>query len=249
MADAKDKDDDGDKDDSIAKNGGKGEECADGMGMPKVEPKPEPADDDAAAPKRRSRARQREKERSNSLRRRLNASGARVTASGRREVIGADKKTLQPFARPVRKVSDKIPGALRSVTFQSQKLAEILMSIVSQTEAPNSPLEIKAPPGSNLIEVVQGSSVEVIEEGEGKAKKVKVRGHFGNYDAATANKRLYPKTLWEREITRHQKAMTNGRCSGSWITRATAGPCSIGSPTSSRSFGWKTAKFLAKQRF
>jgi hypothetical protein len=52
------------------------------------------------------------------------------------------------------------------------------------------------------------------EEGEGKAKKVKVRGHFGNYDVATANKRLYPKTLWEREITRHQKAMTERQMFG-----------------------------------
>jgi hypothetical protein len=78
----------------------------------------------------------------------------------------------------------------------------------------NKPLEANASlteAQSNLIEVCAGGSVEVIEEAtsEGKPKKVKVRGHFGNVGIATANKRLYPKTLWEREISRLEKNMSD----------------------------------------
>jgi hypothetical protein len=62
----------------------------------------------------------------------------------------------------------------------------------------------------DLTEVVAVGSLEVITESsvDGKPKKFRVRGHFGNCDEATANKRVYPKTLWEREITRLTAPMT-----------------------------------------
>jgi hypothetical protein len=83
---------------------------------------------------------------------------------------------------------------------------------------PTAPKPIEAPQLPKLpalSETVAGINVELIEESvEGKPKKLKVRGHFGNYDEATANKRLYPKPLWEREITKLDKAMVERQMYG-----------------------------------
>lgn len=66
-----------------------------------------------------------------------------------------------------------------------------------------------APQGPVLTEELDSSSLECVEEdvpGK-KEKKFVIRGHFGNVNVATANKRVYPQALMEREIARLEKAM------------------------------------------
>lgn len=68
-----------------------------------------------------------------------------------------------------------------------------------------------------LVETLAAPEVQdvVIEEAkDGGRKKYILRGHFGNYDEATFNKRKYPKSLWEREILRLEGAMKDRRLYG-----------------------------------
>lgn len=59
--------------------------------------------------------------------------------------------------------------------------------------------------------LVDSQSIQLqLVEGTGTGK-VMMRGEFARCDVATANKRVYPKKLWEREIVRLGRAM-EGRC-------------------------------------
>ncbi len=75
------------------------------------------------------------------------------------------------------------------------------------TENPTAPALVEENGGNVLIERC-AATFSVVEEATepGKPKKVKVRGEFAKCDEATANKRVYPKTLWEREIKRLSEA-------------------------------------------
>lgn len=72
------------------------------------------------------------------------------------------------------------------------------------------------PAGNLLVEKVHGVQLQVIEEAvaDGKPKKVKVRGEFGRAGVATENKRVYPGSLWEREIKRLGKSFENRQVFG-----------------------------------
>jgi hypothetical protein len=52
----------------------------------------------------------------------------------------------------------------------------------------------------------------LVESGDGK--KVKARGEFAKADIATENGRVYPRPIWEREITRLAQSMTERKVLG-----------------------------------
>ena len=56
--------------------------------------------------------------------------------------------------------------------------------------------------------------LSLVEGGEGGTGKVRVRGEFARAGQATENKRVYPKKVWEREITRLEKPMKERRVFG-----------------------------------
>lgn len=73
------------------------------------------------------------------------------------------------------------------------------------------------PNGQCLVEVRQQVQLVVIEEQTAagqKTGKVRVRGEFAKAGIATENKRVYPRTLWEREIDRLNKQLESRQVFG-----------------------------------
>jgi hypothetical protein len=65
----------------------------------------------------------------------------------------------------------------------------------------------------DLLIDVTPVSLQLVESG-GKAGKTVVRGEFARAGVATENKRLYPKKVWEKEMSRLGGAMTERRVFG-----------------------------------
>ena len=63
-----------------------------------------------------------------------------------------------------------------------------------------------------LIDMAGTIRLQLSESKDGG--KLVARGEFGRADVATQNGRLYPRKLWEREISRIQKAIAEGKVMG-----------------------------------
>jgi hypothetical protein len=89
--------------------------------------------------------------------------------------------------------------------------------MATKTTAPAvAPTLVEDGNGTPLIESFTGTFnfVEDVATEPGKPKKVKVRGEFAKCDEATANKRVYPAQLWEREIKRLKESFTDRKVFG-----------------------------------
>jgi hypothetical protein len=64
-----------------------------------------------------------------------------------------------------------------------------------------------------LVDVLSEGTVHLCE-GASKDGRIRVEGEFGRWDRATANKRLYPKTLWESNIKRLTPSMSRKKVIG-----------------------------------
>jgi len=65
--------------------------------------------------------------------------------------------------------------------------------------------EFEIPEGKELLEDVyylKSDEYDLLEEGEGKTKKFKLKGKIGHCDIPTANKRVYPKKVMGENINR-----------------------------------------------
>ncbi len=61
---------------------------------------------------------------------------------------------------------------------------------------------------NKLVELNSSAVVKLVESTDASGvSRVMVRGEFGRADKATANKRLYPHSLWESQITRLKDKM------------------------------------------
>lgn len=71
------------------------------------------------------------------------------------------------------------------------------------------PASLPAPVKTNRLLVDSRTvQLQLVEGGEGEGeKKTRLRGEFARCGVATANQRVYPEKLWEREIRRLGKAM------------------------------------------
>jgi hypothetical protein len=66
-----------------------------------------------------------------------------------------------------------------------------------------------------LIDILSEGTIHLCERsGEKKDGRIRVEGEFGRWDRATANKRLYPKSLWESNIKRLSDMMANRKVLG-----------------------------------
>jgi hypothetical protein len=66
---------------------------------------------------------------------------------------------------------------------------------------------------NELIDVMSEGTVHLCEV-KSKNGRIRVEGEFGRWDRATANKRLYPKGLWESNINRLTPAMAGKKVIG-----------------------------------
>ena len=67
-------------------------------------------------------------------------------------------------------------------------------------------------PGQRLLTDSLPLKLQLVEDDTGG--KVVVRGEFARAGLATENKRIYPRTLWEREISKLDRAMQERRMFG-----------------------------------
>jgi len=72
---------------------------------------------------------------------------------------------------------------------------------------------VKLGPGQQWLKDTLPIRLQLIEDGSAGGQVV-VRGEFARSGAATENKRVYPKTLWEREIKKLASAMDERRLYG-----------------------------------
>ncbi len=66
---------------------------------------------------------------------------------------------------------------------------------------------------NELIDVMSEGTIHLCEA-KSKNGRIRVEGEFGRWDRATANKRLYPKGLWESNINRLTPAMAGKKVIG-----------------------------------
>lgn len=66
---------------------------------------------------------------------------------------------------------------------------------------------------NELIDVLSEGTVHLCEA-KSKGGRIRVEGEFGRWDQATANKRLYPKDLWESNISRLKPSLTGKKVIG-----------------------------------
>lgn len=64
-----------------------------------------------------------------------------------------------------------------------------------------------------LVDILSEGTLQLCE-GTTKDGRIRVEGEFGRWDRATANKRLYPKDLWESNIKRLTPAMSRKKVIG-----------------------------------
>lgn len=73
--------------------------------------------------------------------------------------------------------------------------------------------ETEIPAGKELLEDTFLAEF-VLEEGSDSEGKPRLKGRFGQVDVPTANKRVYPRKIMEREFTRLKSIIEGGQCFG-----------------------------------
>jgi hypothetical protein len=67
-------------------------------------------------------------------------------------------------------------------------------------------------PNNQITDVLSEGTVRLVEAK--KNGRIRIEGEFGRWDRATANKRFYPKGLWESNINRMQASLENRKVIG-----------------------------------